>query len=61
MENSIMGTVVTAKVTDENDDAYFVQVNGQTLWSINRNQKSRCILVVSMKALSMRMKTIKLK
>lgn len=29
---SIIGTVVTAKVTDENDDAYFVQVNGQTLW-----------------------------
>jgi len=29
---SIMGTVVTAKVTDENDDAYFVQVNGETLW-----------------------------
>jgi len=28
---SIMGTVVTAKVTDENDDAYFVQVNGETL------------------------------
>jgi len=32
MEDSIMGTVVTAKVTDENDEAYFVQVNGQTLW-----------------------------
>lgn len=30
--DSIMGMVVTAKVTDENDDAYFVQANGQTLW-----------------------------
>ncbi|AVK60443.1 DNA-binding protein [Lactobacillus sp. CBA3605] len=29
---SIMGTVVTGKVTDENDDAYFVQVNGETFW-----------------------------
>ncbi|VDG20515.1 hypothetical protein MUDAN_BIHEEGNE_02124 [Lactiplantibacillus mudanjiangensis] len=29
---SIIGTVVTAKVTDENDNAYFVQVDGQTLW-----------------------------
>ncbi|MFB9769518.1 CvfB family protein [Lactiplantibacillus modestisalitolerans] len=30
--DSIIGTVVTAKVTDENEDAYFVQVNGETLW-----------------------------
>ncbi|WP_047999775.1 S1 RNA-binding domain-containing protein [Lactiplantibacillus herbarum] len=29
--DSIMGTVVTAKVTDENDRAYFVQVDGKTL------------------------------
>ncbi|MBP5844785.1 S1 RNA-binding domain-containing protein, partial [Lactiplantibacillus plantarum] len=30
--DSIIGTVVTAKVTDENDEAYFVQIDGQTLW-----------------------------
>ncbi|CAM3056959.1 CvfB family protein [Lactiplantibacillus plajomi] len=29
--DSFIGTVVTAKVTDENDDAYFVQYEGQTL------------------------------